>query len=185
MNKELAKELAARVVELTELNQVADNKSLKVYTKTTPERLDKEEYKCIEHDAANLVSRVNRELLSLKVKSLTGEPLCLKDIESLSYLASVGLVQKIKLIDNMFNLTVKNDIKMISANEARQKIEGKLKNSVTEELRKVEQDITKAINDGKNTVYIIGILTMVTVRKLEELGYDVEVCDGIATTIKW
>lgn len=63
---------------------------------------------------------------------------------------------------------------MISANDARLNTENNIDLCMTQELSKIEKQITEAISKGKFSICNDGILQHTTRQKLEELGYQVQ-----------
>ncbi len=64
---------------------------------------------------------------------------------------------------------------MISASEARKKTENNINNCITKELSEIMRQIEKAIANGKFSISNDGYLQSETRKKLEELGYKVEI----------
>lgn len=63
---------------------------------------------------------------------------------------------------------------MISAKEARERVEKATQNGIQKEIEKIEPEIEKAILQGKNHVTLGGSLSKPTCDHLRSLGYEVE-----------
>lgn len=77
---------------------------------------------------------------------------------------------------------------MISANEARKKVEAKNKKEIADKLGFVIGLIVDAIDSGKHSVYIEGHLRNEIIDILKQYGYKIEVggrYNEIDTVISW
>ena len=63
---------------------------------------------------------------------------------------------------------------MLTASEANKKTKEIIKECLTEELSKLEEQINKAIENGKFSISNDGYLQSETTERLKELGYKVE-----------
>lgn len=63
---------------------------------------------------------------------------------------------------------------MLSASEAKNKTQNNIDNCVTQELEKLNKQISSAILDGKFSICNDGVLQSATRSKLESLGYKIE-----------
>lgn len=63
---------------------------------------------------------------------------------------------------------------MMTAEEAKVRVNVLKKEKQTDELKKIEKEIEKAIQERKNDVYIYAGLMPETIVSLKDLGYNVE-----------
>ena len=63
---------------------------------------------------------------------------------------------------------------MITAAQAAIKTRDTIQNHKTEELMKIDELISSAINQGESKVYYDGSLSNITIQELRRLGYGVE-----------
>lgn len=63
---------------------------------------------------------------------------------------------------------------MLSASEAKAKTQNNIDDCVTQELNKLDEQISNAIAEGKFSISNDGSLQLETRKKLEELGYEIK-----------
>ncbi len=64
---------------------------------------------------------------------------------------------------------------MLSANEAKKKTQDNINNCITQEFKKIEEQINDAIFEGEYSISNNGRLKHIIKEKLKELGYKIEI----------
>ena len=79
-------------------------------------------------------------------------------------------------------------MKIKTASEARQETKKIIEERIITELSKIGHKINDSINEGKNSCLLDYCLSETTIKKLKELGYNVEMggrYNEISTSISW
>lgn len=79
-------------------------------------------------------------------------------------------------------------MKIKTASEAREETKKNIEEFLITELSKIGQKINDSINEGKNSCLLDYCLSETTIKKLKELGYNVEMggrYNEISTSISW